>query len=650
MKRTTILLLGGLALLLGGCTGLVGGSGAACSGGTVEDAFLSGVGAPAATLGEDGDVYLDTATNTVYVKEDGAWSDKGSYVPNASTPSEPGLYVIDYPEEPLYRNQLIRIEFKRVGIEGDIVCADGQYVEIDRQGDVYYYYPLDYNNTAGTGRFVCDGHYVEVPINYRLDMAPTPYNFFRAARLDLTTRDDPKPIPLSVDPTSVHLAEVFIDENVPFEILEDFTVKPLKAGEGSIAAYVDEGYFSSLYVKVSDQDGEVRIWVPSESADFVSGMSERFKEAYPEYDNWSFSVEMVGDTFEIMDRMRADPYTAADIGLVADACIEGGVEFLDPVPAEERDAIVETDVDQAVDAFSVGGELYAYPNRLESTFMLFYDTRYVSEEQAGSIEGILDACRAAGVNFRWSLTNNGWYGAAPFLGHGLTLQRGVDNEGRDIQRSDFYSTKGIQIAERVDEIYREYSDLWMIYSDDFHVGVEFGNGELGAAILWNNYYAISEVNPHVAVAELPTLTVGTTAVQLTPFVSYGGAIVNRYAEERLGGSKRLEAAHAFARYLGSEEAQRAAYEEIGYSPTNEALLQDIDFSDSPFMEAAADQYPNYAVQRTSVTSEYWNGMANFWYGMQDEWQNTGGIAPALEQLVNTPGWEATELLDNGTIA
>lgn len=71
MKRTTILLLGGLALLLGGCTGLVGGSGAACSGSTVEDAFLSGVGAPAASLGEDGDVYLDTATNTVYVKEDG---------------------------------------------------------------------------------------------------------------------------------------------------------------------------------------------------------------------------------------------------------------------------------------------------------------------------------------------------------------------------------------------------------------------------------------------------------------------------------------------------------------------------------------------------------------------------------------------------
>ncbi|MEI6874081.1 MAG: hypothetical protein WCL50_03015, partial [Spirochaetota bacterium] len=35
--------------------------------------FLTDTGAPAASLGRDGDLYLDTATATLYVKRSGAW-------------------------------------------------------------------------------------------------------------------------------------------------------------------------------------------------------------------------------------------------------------------------------------------------------------------------------------------------------------------------------------------------------------------------------------------------------------------------------------------------------------------------------------------------------------------------------------------------
>lgn len=36
-------------------------------------AWLTGSGAPAGALGDDGDFYLDTATKTAYVKQSGVW-------------------------------------------------------------------------------------------------------------------------------------------------------------------------------------------------------------------------------------------------------------------------------------------------------------------------------------------------------------------------------------------------------------------------------------------------------------------------------------------------------------------------------------------------------------------------------------------------
>jgi len=55
----------------GDLTGPAGAVGAAGSG------FLSGGGAPAAALGNDGDKYLDTVTGIVYRKAAGAWTPSG---------------------------------------------------------------------------------------------------------------------------------------------------------------------------------------------------------------------------------------------------------------------------------------------------------------------------------------------------------------------------------------------------------------------------------------------------------------------------------------------------------------------------------------------------------------------------------------------
>ena len=63
-----------------GPTGSDGATGVIGSTGPTGASFLSGSGVPAASLGKDGDTYLDVDTGDVYEKSGGAWSLSGSLV------------------------------------------------------------------------------------------------------------------------------------------------------------------------------------------------------------------------------------------------------------------------------------------------------------------------------------------------------------------------------------------------------------------------------------------------------------------------------------------------------------------------------------------------------------------------------------------
>ena len=116
----------------------------------------------------------------------------------------------------------------------------------------------------------------------------------------------------------------------------------------------------------------------------------------------------------------ADVFAFADDQVAALAAAGG----LDPV-ANAAD-IRAANLSAAVEAASVGGELYAYPLTADNGYFLYYNKAYFSEEDVQSLERMLEVAEQAGrlVAMDWS---SAWYVYAFFGNTGLTI--GLNEDG-----------------------------------------------------------------------------------------------------------------------------------------------------------------------------------------------------------------------------
>ncbi len=398
----------------------------------------------------------------------------------------------------------------------------------------------------------------------------------------------------------------------------------------------------------------ITIWCPPTDKETVEAIIADFKEANPDYADWTIEVSQTVGEGDTQKLLTADKTNSADVICMADDNIRTAVqgETLLALTDEEKTAIVASDGQEAVDACSIDGTLYGYPYRGDNSYMLFYDTTVVSADQAKSVEGILAACKAAGKTFNYDITT-GWYSISPLVGHGLKMGVKTGEDGKIYMDTDFYSTKGAQIAQQVMDLRNEYGATWVFDVSNSKVENGFAEGTMGATILWNDYNTFIASNKNIAVAELPTLTVGTTAAQLTPFLGYKAVVINNYVESR--GDEYVAAARAFAKFMTNEDNQKTYQSELGYGMTNLNVMKEADLSDNPFMNAINAQLPNVVPQGVNVTNDFWSPMETFWTNVETgNWGDYGtgldGAKGALRALVSTTGWVTTELIQNGTIA
>lgn len=97
--------------------------------------------------------------------------------------------------------------------------------------------------------------------------------------------------------------------------------------------------------------------------------------------------------------MLNDATTAADVfsipsdqlNKLVDAGVISQVAF--------KDAVTEANSEETVKAATLNDTLYAYPETNDNGYYLVYDKSVVSDEQAQTLEGILEACKKAGKKF-----------------------------------------------------------------------------------------------------------------------------------------------------------------------------------------------------------------------------------------------------------
>ena len=194
-----------------------------------------------------------------------------------------------------------------------------------------------------------------------------------------------------------------------------------------LATIIMAGALAVTVMGITANADEIKVWVADNVVDFTNGQIEAFKEANPDYADYDYVVEPVGEG-DAAGNMITDVEAGADIyGFAQDqiARLVSAGALIDVEPENAEKVKAENDPG-SVAAATVGDTLYAYPLTSDNGYFLYYDKSVVTDPS--SLEAIVADCEAAGKNFYMEI-NSGWYQTAFFFATGADLTYDTDDQG-----------------------------------------------------------------------------------------------------------------------------------------------------------------------------------------------------------------------------
>jgi arabinogalactan oligomer/maltooligosaccharide transport system substrate-binding protein len=333
----------------------------------------------------------------------------------------------------------------------------------------------------------------------------------------------------------------------------------------------------------------LKVWGSQDDQVMLQEMVEAFKAANPdkEYDV-SFGVVGEGDA---KTKYLEDPEEAADVFafandqlydlLNADALYEVTIN---------KDAIVEANVPSAIEAASSGDHLYAYPITADNGYFLYYDKSVISEEQVKTLDGILEACKAADKKMFMDVSN-GWYIASFFIGAGGEL--GLDENGK--QTCDFNNEAGVAAGEAIKAFTAH--EAFLTGDDSILTGGIGTTIAAGVSGTWNAEAIKEKLGENYAATKLPTFTCAGEQVQMASFAGFKLMGVNTMTEYP-------EEAMALADWLTNEENQLKRFKMRSIGPSNIKVMENEEVKADIALSALAEQ-SKFAVSQKDVLGNYW---------------------------------------------
>lgn len=360
---------------------------------------------------------------------------------------------------------------------------------------------------------------------------------------------------------------------------------------------------------------KLKLWGSQEDQAMLQDMVEGFKDANSDK---TFDIELgvVGEP-DARAKYLEDPAAAADVFAFPNDQI---VDLVNAGALYEvtinKDAIVEDNVAGAIEAATVDGELYAYPMTADNGYFMYYDKSVISEEQAQSLDTMLEAAADAGKKVFMDVSN-GWYIASFFLGSGgkLTVEDGK-------QTTDFNNENGLAAGEAIKAF--TANDAFITGDDAILTGGIGDNIAAGVSGAWNANAIMEKLGDNYAAAKLPTFTLNGEQVQMSSFAGFklmGVSSLTEYPEEAM----------ALAEYLTNEESQLKRFELRGMGPSNIKVGQSDAVQANEALAALADQ-ANYAYSQKEVLGNYWTPAEAFGTTMEAK-DYSKDIQTLLDEMV-----------------
>ncbi len=313
----------------------------------------------------------------------------------------------------------------------------------------------------------------------------------------------------------------------------------------------------------------------------------------------------------------ADIFTFADDQLNALAAA-GALE-----PVGDSAAIASRHLPQAVEAASVDGTLYAYPLTADNGYFLYYDKRYISAEDARTMDGILAAAAANGRYFSmdWS---SAWYVYSFFGGAGMDV--GLNEDGItnfcDWARTDG-DFRGVDVAQAMLDIASSPGFASMT-DTGFLEGAQDGSVVAGVSGVWNAVALGEFWGEDLGAAKLPTYTCRGQQVQMASFSGCKLIGVNAY-------SAHYDWAVRLAEWITDDENQTLRFQMRGQLPSSLRASGTEAVQNSPAIAALLEQAAFSKVQR--IGGNFWDPVTVFGENMAAEDLSDGPLQDQLDQMV-----------------
>lgn len=345
---------------------------------------------------------------------------------------------------------------------------------------------------------------------------------------------------------------------------------------------------------------ELTVWGAEEDTELMSRIIESFRASYQDQAELQITFQAQGES-ACKDALLGGLEEGADVFTFADDQLNALAAAGAVNPIENADEIRSSNLTSAVEAASVGNTLYAYPLTADNGYFLYYNKQFISEEQAATLDGILEAAAANGRQFvmDWS---SAWY-VYSFFGN-TGLQIGLNEDGITNyctwNKADG-DIRGLDVAQAMLQIagnpgFANRTDT------DFLDGVRSGSVIAGVSGVWNAVAVEEAWGENAGAARLPTYTCADRQIQMASFSGCKLIGVNAY-------SSHPKWAARLAEWITNEENQRLRFEMRGQGPANIAVADSAEIQQSPAIAALLEQSEFSQLQR--VGGKFWDPVSLF---------------------------------------
>lgn len=345
---------------------------------------------------------------------------------------------------------------------------------------------------------------------------------------------------------------------------------------------------------------ELVVWGAEEDRELMNQIIQNFQTNYQGQADFQISFEVQGES-QCKDALIGGLEEGADVFTFADDQLNtlAAAGALEPI--ENEDEIRSRNLESTVQAATVNNRLYAYPLTADNGYFLYYNKQYITEEQAKTLDGILEAAAENGKLFTMDWTS-AWY-VYSFFGN-TGLQVGLNDDGITnycTWNQTEGEIRGIDVAQAMLDIAGS-SGFTSCTDEEFLEGVKDGSVAAGVSGVWNSVAIEEAWGENAEAAKLPTYSVNGRQVQMASFSGCKLIGVNAYSEYP-------EWAARLAEWITNEENQQLRFEMRGQGPSNIAVANSDEIMQSKAIAALIEQSTFSQLQR--VGGKFWDPVTKF---------------------------------------